>query len=729
MDRTVNASETLSTKVNVVKPRQAPKPIPLPAIRDELKLFEAAANHDGTPAWMIQDPVNNRFFRIGWLEFELLLHWDMGEARAALSQINQATPLNATLADVKEMVEFLSDNQLLKAAQPSDVGRLVSRLNRQKKSTFDWLFHNYLFFRIPLVRPQQKLEALRPWLQSMPWGLVAWLIMGLTFVGLYLVSRQWDVFAHTFVDNLSLSGVLGYGVALVFAKTCHELGHALAATRYGVRVAHMGVAFLVMFPMLYTDTGESWRLKDNRQRLRIASAGMAVELALAGLSTFLWSITSDGPLRNGLFFLATTSWVMTLLINASPFMRFDGYFIASDILDMPNLHQRSSAMAQTWLRRALLGFGDDWPETVPDAKRKALITFALTTWIYRLVVFLGIAALVYYFFFKVLGIVMMAFELFWFIGKPVVKELAVWKSRKDEILPSRKAAMWLTGLAGLVVLVMPFQSSIRGEGWLHARNQHLIHAPFPAQLVKLPVAGPVTAGATLLTLDSRSLSIAQDRASALARAREEQIAGLLGLPDGEAQRRTLQSQKAMFEAEAKLSSDERARLTLRAPFAGELVDIDPLLSEGGWVKSRQPLAMLIDRSSWVVDALVEEADLALIEVGDTARVRVMTSPDQWLSGVVEAIDVSRINSLPSEALDAQHGGPIVTVEPPDGQINGQDIGRVPKDALFRVRVKIDEPPVTHAAMAARVVIEGDAHSLLARATRRVVSVFVRESGF
>ncbi len=728
MDRTVNANQALSARVKLpAKP--AVRAIPLPPIRDELKLFEAAPNADGTPAWMIQDPVNNRFFRIGWIEFELLLHWDLGEARAALRQINQATPLHVTLGDVKQLVEFLSENQLLKAEKAADVGRLVNRLNRQKKSPFDWLFHNYLFFRIPLVRPQHWLERLRPWLQAMPWAFVAWAIAAVTVVGLFLVSRQWDVFANTFVDNLSLSGIVGYGAALVFAKTCHELGHALAATRYGVRVAHMGVAFLVMFPMLYTDTGESWRLRDSRQRLRIAAAGMAVELALAGLSTFLWSISSDGPLRNGLFFLATTSWVMTVMVNASPFMRFDGYFIASDLLDMPNLHQRSTALAQTWLRRRLLGFEDGWPETLPVAKRKALIAFALSTWIYRLAVFLGIAVLVYLFFFKVLGIIMMAFELYWFIAKPVLRELSVWKERKSEILPSRKVWFAAMVLSLLLVLVLPFQSSIRGDGWVHARDQHLVHAPFPAQLVKLPESVKVAAGEVMFTLDSKALSIAQDRARGLAEAREEQIAGLLGLPDGEAQRRSLQSQKAMFEAEAKLSSDERERLNLRAPFAGELVDIDPLLAAGSWVKSRQPLAMLIDPDSWVVDAFVEESDLALIEVGDKARVRIEMTPHQWVDGVVEAIDVSRINSLPSQALDAQHGGPIVTVDPPGGQVNGQDIGRVPKDALFRVRIRLEDRPVSRSAVTARVVIEGDAHSLLTRAARRVVSVFVRESGF
>lgn len=401
MDRALNAPGAVAAV------RQHAKPQPLPALRDELQLFEAARNHDGTPAWIIQDPVNNRFFRIGWLEFEMLVHWSGNDVATLIRAINESTPLNVTPADVRQMLSFLSDNQLLRLDRPADVANAAQQKARQRRSPVEWLVHNYLFFRVPLVRPQAALARLKPWLERVNMAWVALVVGLLTLAGLYLVSRQWDQFTHTLIDHFTWTGLLGYGVALLLAKTVHEMGHALVATRYGVRVAHMGVAFLVMFPMLYTDTGESWRLPSSRQRLAIASAGIGIELALAGVCTLLWSLTPDGALRNGVFFLATTSWVMTLAINASPFMRFDGYFILSDLLDMPNLHQRSGALARVWLRRVLLGWNDPWPEHQTPGRRRALIAFALTTWVYRLVVFLGIALMVYLFFFKALGIVLM----------------------------------------------------------------------------------------------------------------------------------------------------------------------------------------------------------------------------------------------------------------------------------------------------------------------------------
>ncbi len=723
MDRALNAPGAVAAV------RQHAKPQPLPALRDELQLFEAAPNHDGTPAWIIQDPVNNRFFRIGWLEFEMLVHWSGNDVATLIRAINESTPLNVTPSDVRQMLSFLSDNQLLRLDRPADVANAAQQKARQRRSPLEWLVHNYLFFRVPLVRPQAALARLKPWLERVNMAWVALVVGLLTLAGLYLVSRQWDQFTHTLIDHFTWTGLLGYGVALLLAKTVHEMGHALVATRYGVRVAHMGVAFLVMFPMLYTDTGESWRLPSSRQRLAIASAGIGIELALAGICTLLWSLTPDGALRNGLFFLATTSWVMTLAINASPFMRFDGYFILSDLLDMPNLHQRSGALARVWLRRVLLGWNDPWPEHQAPGRRRALIAFALTTWVYRLVVFLGIALMVYLFFFKVLGIVLMLLEIHWFIARPVMQELKQWRDRRGEIAPRRR--WWLAGLVagGLILLLVPIQSRVEAYGVLRAAGQHTLHAPFGARITQMPTRRTFQAGDVVFVLDSEALGIAQDRSRQLAQAREVQLQGLIGLPDGEQQRQSIESQKAVHEAEARLNRDERSRLVLRAPLEGTLVDVDPQLAEGVWVGPRQSLGMLVAPGRWVVDALVPEADLERVAPGQTVRLRTLSRSTQWFDGRVAAVDVARTTVLPDAMLEARFGGPLATVPGPrlPGQTQLSD--HVARDALFRVRIEVDGVPAELMTSTVRVQIDGASHSLLTRIGRSVAAVLIRESGF
>ena len=704
-----------------------PKPAPLPRIRDELVLFAGSPNEDGTPAWVIQDPVTNRFFRISWIDFELLVHWADHDAATLLRVVNEETPLNVGPQDLRNLLSFLSDNQLLRLDTRADVGRALGRSQQMQRGFWEWLLHSYLFFRLPLVRPQAWLAGLQPMLArvSLPW--VAAMVGAVAVLGLYLASRQWDVFTHTLLDNLTWRGIVGYALALVLAKTIHELGHALVATHYGVRVAHMGVAFLVMFPMLYTDTGESWRLKNPRHRLAIASAGISVELALAAFATLLWSLAPDGAFRNGMFFLATTSWVLTLAINASPFMRFDGYFILSDLLDLPNLHERSSALAKVWLRRAVLGVQDSWPDNFAPSKRRWLIAFALLTWLYRLVVFLGIALLVYFFFFKLLGILLMILELYWFIGRPVWKEVQVWKSRKAEISARRKLGWWLAGGVVLALLLFPFSSRVTGYGWIHAAEHQPIHTPFAAQIVQMPTGRAFKAGDVLFVLESKVLGIDQDRARQLALARESQLAGLMGLPDGEAQRQKLISQKAYHEAEAKFSADEQARLILRAPFDGELQDVDHALATGVWVSSSEPMAVLVDPGRWVVDAYVPEEDLARIRVGHRVRARTLNGTPAWVEGSVESIDVSRTLAIPTPMLDAEKGGPLATVR--EAGRPGQPAAQVLRDALFRVRVQLDGPsPVDHVT-SVRVQIDGERESVLSGVARSVASVLIRESGF
>ena len=729
MDRAVTQAQAAQGAAVRLRTMAKPKvpPINLPKIRDELILFPAAPNDDGTPAWMIQDPVTNRFFRIGWIDFELLIHWADFDAAALVAEVNAQTPLNVNLTDVRNLVVFLSDNQLLRIDTGADMQKLLARSAGRKRSLFEWLVHNYLFFRLPLVRPQAWLAALQPYLLKVNLPMLASPVGFIALLGLYLVSRQWDVFTHTLVDNFTWNGVFGYTVALLFAKTIHELGHAVVATRYGVRVAHMGFAFLVMLPMLYTDTGEAWRLKNPRHRLAIASAGIAVELALASIATLIWALAADGPFRNGMFFLATTSWLMTLAVNASPFMRFDGYFIFSDILDLPNLHERAGAQARTWMRRTLLGFKDNYPENFTLGKRRGLTFFALFTWLYRLTVFLGIALLVYHFFFKLLGIVMLMVELVWFIGKPIARELAVWKARKKEIVPSRRVAFAVGLLALIVVLVFPFSSRISGYGWVHAAEQQPVHSPFSAQILVMPSKTAFKAGEVMFVLDSTMLGIAEGRSRDMAATRESQIAGLMGLPDGESERLALTTQKAFFQAEEKASQDELARLTLRAPFDGELRDVDHDLAPGVWVKSREAMAMFIDPKQWVVDAYIAEEDLGRVQVGQAVRTRLHTGNQQWVDGRIEAIDVSRTTVLPTPLLSAAHSGPLAVVN--DTARPGQENAKVLRDALFRVRIALAEPLPTQSVAVVRVRIDGQSESLFKSMVRKVVAVFVRESGF
>lgn len=694
----------------------------LPPLREELRLLPAAANRDGTPAWMVQDPVNNRFFRIGWLDFELLLRWTQESAERLVESVNTETTLTVGLADVDGLMRFLEQHNLLQANSEQAVERLRQRASALKKSVHEQLIHHYLFFRIPLVRPQFWLKKLLPFLDWIFTRQTALAVLAIGLAGIFLAARQWEVFVTTFVDQLTWSGLLCYSLALVFAKAFHEMGHALTATRQGVRVAHMGVAMVVLFPMLYTDTSESWKLSNPRQRLAIASAGIIAELALAAIATLGWSLAPEGPVKSALFFLATISWVLTLAINATPFTRFDGYFIVSDILDIPNLHERSSSLARTWLRRHLLGFNDEWPERLPGHGNAFMIGFAVLTWLYRLVLFFGIALLVYHFFFKVLGILLFGVELVMFIGRPIWSELKVWNTRRSEIGAGRKRLAWLLLGVFLMVALIPWRTSVRGAGVVHAALQQVVYSPLAGRLLELPKTAQVTEGQILFVLESPDLSIAGHRAGQLAQARAKELVGLMGLPEGESRRASVQLQQEQFSAEARLYGKEQLRLQLTAPFAGVLRDLDMQLAPGVWVQPRQALAIIVDPAHWVVDAYIAESDIARVHAGDEARVRIGSVAPYFQRGHVTEVDASRATVLPHAILDAQSGGPIATL-PAAGN------ARSPRDAIYRVRISLDGAPLNAQVAVGEVVIDGVARAWLPSILEGMAAILIRESGF
>ena len=688
--------------------------------RDELRLLPAAHNRDGSPAWMIQDPVTNRFYRIDWLDFEILSRWHFQECKLIVDSVNAETTLEIDASDVVGLASFLQRHQLLQVQSPQDINRLIGDNQARRQGWLTWLVHHYLFFRIPLIRPQNALARVMPFLRWIYSPFTAIGVLAASLVGLVLVSHQWDVFSATLVDQLTFSGALGFAFALVISKTLHEFGHALTATRHGVRVAHMGIALLVMFPLPYTDTSESWKLGQANRRLHIASAGIVAELALAGFATLAWALTPDGSLRSALFFLATTSWLLTLAVNLSPFMRFDGYFILSDWLDFPNLHERSSALARVWLRRSLLGFDDPWPEEFPRSNLVALITFAAITWVYRLFVFIGIAWLVYYYFFKVLGIVLFAIEILWFVWLPIGRELAMWFDRRSDIKNNRLLLIAVC-LGGFLTLGMvPWQSSIRGTAWLHALRQTQIHSPIPGKLVAATPAGPVRKGDRLFQLHSPDIALDAARSQGLSDARAQELRGLMGVEDGEAQRAELQFQREKFNAEVKLFKDELSRLDITAPFNGMLLDIDDGLAQNGWIHPKQALAVLLDPTSWIVDVLVPEEEVDRIRLGDHVEVFVLRSQLEKMSGTVQAIDAARLSNLPHLMLDAQTGGNISTL-PGDK--------RSPIAALYKVRVTLNSQPDSTQMATGHAIIQTQAKAWLPTHLTRIWAVLVRESGF
>lgn len=702
-------------------------PVRLPPLRQELTLQPAPAAPDGAPTWTLHDPAANRFFQLGWPAFEILSRWTLGDADAVTDAVNAQTTLHIDRDDVFSLLQFLLAHHLVLAAAPHDTDRLVQAAQRQKLSPAMWLLKNYLFFRVPLVRPMPLLRRLSPWVAGVFRPGFWWLVGAVALTGLYLVSRQWDVFAHTFRAYTTWQGLLGLALALSFAKVLHEFGHALTAYRHGCKVPTMGVALLVMWPVLYTDTNEAWKLPSRRQRLQIGAAGVLAELALAAFATLLWNFLPDGPLRAGVFMLATSTWLVTLAINASPFTRFDGYYLLSDWWNVPNLHERTFALGRWWLREQLFGLGDAPPEELPPPLRRKLIAFSLVTWVYRFVLFLSIALLVFHLFFRALGIVLMMVEIGWFLALPIVRELQAWWQRRRDIHWNRRTACTALGAAALVAaLLVPWQGAVHAPAVLSRTQAQVVYAPRSAQVVSVGVreGDRVHAGQVLVTLRSPDLDYQL-------KAAEQQAAQwkwqLDQQPFDDDLRALGPSLRKRWETARQAVDGYRAeqqRLVLRAPFDGRIVDVDDALHADGWLRGGEPVLGVVGADRVKGEAFVGESTLARLRVGQSVRFVPRSLDVPTVRCQVSDVDRLNLGTLDEPYVSSVYGGDIASLRRPDGSL-------VPVDSTFRVRfAQCDrhfDGPVRE--LSGRAIIAGQSRSLAGRFFRWLVALLRREASF
>lgn len=698
----------------------------LPPIREELILHPGPPTREGAPTWTLEDPPRARFFRIGWAEVEMLARWERGVPAIIAEEISRETTLSLFPEDVEAFARFLAGANLVQVRGAEGNARLAEQARAARMSPVSFLLKNYLFVRIPLVRPDRFLEATLPLAAPFfhPAFWIATLIAGV--LGLVLALRQWDAFATTFLHLFSLEGAVLAALALVAAKICHELAHAYAAKRLGLPVPTMGVALMVLYPVLYTDTTAGWRLTDRRARLRIGYAGMAIELAIAAWMTLAWSFLPDGPARSAAFILATTTWILTLAVNLNPFMRFDGYFLFSDALDTPNLQDRAFKLARWRLREALFGFGEAPPERFPAPRARTLILYAYATWIYRFFLFLGIALIVYHFFFKALGIFLMVVELAWFIGRPIVLELKEWAERRRKLRLNRQTATSASVLAGLVLLLaLPLDWPVHAPALMRAERQTQIFAPADARLVAIRAEPgvPLAQGDPLFAFASpdiaHRLAETERRITLLRWRASVEVDPATGRANREALWRELEG--ALAERDALASLDER--LTVVAPHAGAIVERDEDMRPGDWTPEGEWLATLVAPERMLVEAYVAEADLGRLEPGAMSAFYASAPGHAPVALVVREIAETatrRLESAPE--LSSTLGGGIAAFQ------RGDEI--VPEGAVYRVLLApVENAGAPPRALVGTVRLEGERVSLAARLWRATLAILVRESGF
>ncbi|GJL62579.1 MAG: hypothetical protein NPIRA04_12330 [Nitrospirales bacterium] len=700
--------------------------LPLPPLRDDIQVVKGMPTLQGESTWTMIDPIRNTYFQIGWGAFQILSRWNAGTPEQLVKRVEAETTYPVIQEEVQAFIAFLYDNHLTQQPQDGGTASFIAKADADKQHWLKALMHHYLFFKIPLVRPDHLLRATLPYITPLMTNTFAAVILGIGLLGLYLVSRQWETFTNTFVYLFTWEGMAALSLALCGIKILHELGHAYTTTRYGCRVHTMGVAFLVLFPVLYTDTTDTWRLTSRRQRLFIGAAGIITELGIAMCATFLWNFLPDGMIRSMAFILATTSWMMSLTINLNPLLRFDGYYLLSDFLGIPNLQQRAFAFGCWKLRELLFGLDMTPPEQTTPRVRHILILYAWSVWVFRFFLFLGIAVLVYYFFFKLLGIILFALEIVYFIIRPIVHEILVWwKLRAHTRRPYRAwisaALLTLTVMA----LCIPWQTRVAIPAIRHTKVHTTIFAPGSAQVMEAKIRNgqTVSKGEILAQLDSpdiqQQLHQTHTRIEALTLQLRTRTKNPKGLADTHVLNEELNTERSKYQGLLEMHEN----LELKAPFSGIVVDVQSSLHPERWINEQLPLARIIQPDHLELVALTPETELSRLQIGQIAAF----IPDD-LTRPIEQATITDIRHVDEATLDIPYlasvfGGNIPVREDADGNL-------LPETAMYRVT--LTPQPVQlrdNQVVKGLVHVQGNPQSLIERIRDLIMRVLIREMGF
>lgn len=712
-----------------MQPAAPQKEQPLPRLRQDLQLNPGPADEDGAPTWTLYDPAANKYYKIGWLEFECVARLDECVTVPELvRRVAAETTLRPDEDQIKSLVLFLMMNNLIMAADPVVSEYIAGESDKRKPPFWKKAVHGYLYFTIPLFKPQRFLDATFPYVSFLFTRQFMTGVLLLLGAGIVMTLGRIDEFFATFMSYFTGEGMVMILITVTIMKVVHELGHAYTATKYGVPVPVMGVAMMVLYPVLYCETSNAWRMQNRKHRMYISMAGVMAEMAVASVALILWHVLPPGMGRSVAFMLAAVSLVSSLFVNLNPFMRFDGYYLMGDLTGIDNLQDRTTGYAKWRIRRILWGWDDPPPEMASPARAKFLEAFGFGLIAYRLVLYVGIALMVYHLFFKPLGLILTIIEVGFFLALPLLREVSVWWRERKRIYSSpRSALVALLLVFGTVYTLTPAQSHIEVPAMLHAQAYNRIFPTVAGQVEQIAVrqGQRVKQGDLLFRITSPSL----ENEIALAEIKLDAMRQIKGREEADPKLvrkwRTMDEDVAASEQAVKGLLEQRERLTVRAAYDGVIHDLDPALHVGDWINTGYMLAVLVDDTTPVLSGYVAESDHGRVATGSAGWFYPDTTPFMRYPVKLEQLADTDSTDIFWPELASVFGGPL----PAD---MNRSAGQPPvsRYTLYSARFVLGDSAALLPGYSTRGVIRLEAapESLLNILTKRAISVFIQESG-
>lgn len=625
--------------------------------------------------YLVEDEVTGRFFRVGLPQYTFLSMMD-GKRTVSTALMKTATLLREHAIDESEaasLCKWAIESGLVESETGNSTARRLEQHEAiQKQKMVSYL--NPMMMRVPLFNPDpivMTLSRFAGFLVS-PLGAMIWIAV--CFYGFFQLADHWSDFYNNRVNSFGATDLAWIALTWVILKLIHELAHSLVCRKFGGRVQSCGILFLLMIPMPYVDVTSSWRFDSKWKRILTSAAGMMAEVFIAAIACWVWVTSPPGPMQYHAGNVIISATLHTLLFNINPLMRFDGYYMLSDWLEIPNL----ATHGRSWLKGVFkrIYFGNK-PAKLKETGFRGLAVRSYGVlamlWFFSIAIGLSLAASS---FIDGFGLLIAIIGLVMWAGIPLFKLTHYFLVGTKTDRPNR---LWFSTATGLTVLLV-------GSFLYFCPSPSVVSAPIvidyePMSIVRANSSGfakqihvtdgqYVNQGDLLVTLHNPELD--HELKSLLIDIQVSKLRANTLFNEGQISQYQLEQDllKSMEKRRSEMES-RLADLKIYAPQSGSVLARDLDSFSGKHFTPGNEILSIAQRDEIHAIALTRQADIDWVTGNPDAEIELLVwgrHENDLLTGKIKHINPRARDDLPHEAFAASVGGPLAVV--PRSQVKG-----------------------------------------------------------
>ena len=660
--------------------------------------------YQGETSWVVKDPIALKYFRVRKPEKIVL---EMIDGRRSYEEIkdklqSEFPEETIRVRDVHMLVNSFHKNGLLISNASGQAAPLQTKRNKELQQKSVQLLMSAMSLRLPGVDPERFLNWLYPKVSWFFTKTAFAICLMICVAAAALVLSNLEEFMRRlpeFQQFFNLRNIFFMATILIVTKSIHEFGHGLMCKHFGGECHEIGFMLLVLTPAMYCNTSDSWLLPNKWHRIAIGGAGMYIEIVLAAICTFIWWNTQPGVIHYMALNVIFLCSVTTLLFNANPLLRYDGYYMLSDFLEIPNMGQKSKTAMLSKLRSWCLGMEPVNSRLLPERNQISFAIYSVASFVYRwfimIVILWFIAQIFEPYGLAAIGHVLIAISLIGMVGIPVYKltKFFLYPGRLREVKKVRFAiTIALCLLIGWCLFMIPVPHNVRASFVVQPVDAQKVYVTQPGTLTKVHFSPGerVKQGDLLAELKSVDHEIELERLRGQLASYESQIAAYrIDRENVEDVSRLIETAIVNRDATKKqISVVERIAKELKLIAKRDGVVIPPpdigsapnsdasLASWSGTPFDRENRSAFLmpqtlfcivgDSDSMKAMLVVDQGDAKFVTPGQEVTLMLDGQAGEKLSGEIEFVSRNVLTELPRE-LSINNGGPVASKLGPDGR--------------------------------------------------------------